>query len=104
MHTLEIILYIVSVATIGAFFLSSKKTQQDYARKLFRLQQDSAERDQTLNYVLKTFNLTVSDPYILRPGYDEKRCYHCHIPEGFRHADDCPCNLVHPVVTKLYGK
>ena len=30
-----------------------------------------------LDYVLRHFSLNVTDPYIIRPGFEEKRCYHC---------------------------
>jgi hypothetical protein len=71
-------------------------------KELLETQQEHEEKDRVLNYVLRTFNLHVQDPYVQRPVYDEKRCYHCHIPEGFKHADDCSWFLCQPLVTKLY--
>lgn len=60
----------------------------------------SAER---LDFVLQYFSLNLKNPYILRPGYDEKRCMHCHIPEGFQHDSTCIWQKLYPTTSKLYS-
>jgi len=58
------------------------------------------DKDKTLNYLLHFYQLTLPDPYVTKPGYDEKRCYHCHHETG--HAHLCPWATVRPLVAKLY--
>lgn len=58
--------------------------------------------DKCLDFVLRTFSLNVQDPYIVRPGFAEKRCYHCFYPVEEGHDRVCPWSIVRPFVERLY--
>jgi hypothetical protein len=58
-------------------------------------------RDGWLDYVLRRYALHTSDPYVVRPHYEEKRCFHCNYPLG-EHDADCAWALLRPLTRQLY--
>jgi hypothetical protein len=55
-----------------------------------------------LDYLLGRFSLNVVDPFISRPGFTEKRCFHCFWPIDAGHDPNCPWLVVKPAVEALF--
>ncbi len=61
------------------------------------------EKDKALDYLLRFYQLLITDPYVAKPGYDEKRCHHCHFKQASGHDPQCPWATVRPLVQRLYS-
>jgi hypothetical protein len=59
-------------------------------------------RNTYLDYLFRTFCLNLSNPYVIRPTFEEKRCYHCHYPEYAGHDNDCAWLHCYPITSALY--
>lgn len=96
---------VIAAVVIVASFIERRrvaKARADVDTRYTTLLNNSKSRDQILDCVLRTFNLHVSDPYTVRPGFEEKRCLHCNYPVGYNHAPDCIWMKLQPYVQKLY--
>jgi hypothetical protein len=60
------------------------------------------DKDSLLDYLLRFYQLNLHDPYVAKPGYDEKRCYHCHYVIGKGHDVLCPWVQCAPLVRRLF--
>jgi hypothetical protein len=78
--------------------------QREVARR--RIEVLTAERNIRafyLDYICRQFSLHIRDPYVVRPGFSEKRCYYCWYPVEHDHAHDCPWKVVRPLTELLYA-
>lgn len=78
------------------------RVSRSYERELRHLRTLREEEVLFLDHLIRHFNLHVSDPYISRPNYNEKRCFHCNYPIGFNHGSDCLWVQMQPFVRKRY--
>jgi hypothetical protein len=68
-----------------------------------RARQAQHQYDRTLDYLFRTYSLNLRDPYVVRPGFQEKRCYHCFYPQERGHDVQCAWQRMQPVVQKFYA-
>lgn len=94
-------LYILSIILFAAA-VSSTWCWRDDLRRLRALERTSTERDSWLDYVLRAHALHLTNPYITRPTFEEKRCAHCNYPLGAEHDPGCLWLLCRPLTSKLY--
>ena len=106
------------LALVAAFFAQIAKrentkleylnhTERELTRDLFaRIRVFEAEadvRNQYLDYVLTTFSLHITNPFVERPGFEEKRCFHSHYPEyATEHDKSCAWMKLRPLTSILY--
>lgn len=63
----------------------------------------SGRRDVYLDYLIRYLHLNVADPYIDRPSFEEKRCYHCNYPiYAQTHDPECVWLKMSNVTRELY--
>jgi hypothetical protein len=67
-----------------------------------RLTEEADTRNTLLDYLFRQYYLNKPNPYILMPGYEEKRCYHCFYPEYAGHDATCAWQHCRPVTEGLY--
>lgn len=91
-----ILLLIVSIAVVAATYFARREPKDDSPENI------QPNKDKCLDYLLRFYSLNLSDPYVTKPGYDDKRCYHCHYATGFGHDALCPWLACQPLVQKLY--
>lgn len=85
----------------------SWRRQSRYRRAeaaLLAHQQHTEQKDALLDYVLRYYSLHARDPFVALPGFDEKRCHHCHYPISEGHAPSCIWQIVRPVSLTLYSE
>lgn len=63
---------------------------------------EAVVRNYWLDYVLRAFQLDITNPYVNRPGFDEPRCLHCWYPNFAEHSPDCPWQKLRPLTEVLY--
>ena len=75
---------------------------------------ENLDRDNTLDWLLRHYQLHIEDPFIYYPSISSKKknlpladitarhCYHCHVPSVHGHTPDCPWVLMQPMVQHLY--
>ena len=63
-----------------------------------------ASKDTCLNYLFVYYQLNLPNPYVTKPGYDEKRCHHCHFADGHGHDMSCPWIVCQPFIKTLYAR
>jgi hypothetical protein len=90
----------IAVLVLACAWLTYQKWQLELAlRKALRVNEVV---NKALDYILRKFSLNVRDPYTVRPGFDEKRCFHCFYPETHAHDADCSWLQLQPLVELLY--
>lgn len=73
-----------------------------------RVQQDthlaaSQRRDAYLDFLIRKLHLHLHDPYIDRPTFEEKRCYHCNYPiYAMSHDPECLWLLMRPFTSTQF--
>lgn len=96
---------VVLAVLLGVSLTRETKTQKTL--KTLQLEQRGwnvrDEKDKCLDYLFKFYQLSIADPYMVKPGYDEKRCYHCHHKAGHGHDPQCPWAVVQPLINRLYA-
>ena len=70
--------------------------------RVLTLTEQAEVRNEYLDYLFTTFCLNLSNPYVVRPTFEEPRCYHCHYPEYGGHAPDCAWLHCRPITSVLY--
>lgn len=72
------------------------------AARILNMETEADLRNTYLDYLFTTFFLSLNNPYITRPTFEEPRCYHCHYPEYGGHAPDCAWLHCRPITSVLY--
>lgn len=88
------------VLTADKTLLSLAKQQAEADIEL--LNAEAELRNEYLDYLFQTFYLHLADPFVTRPTFEEKRCYHCHYPDYAGHAPDCAWLHCRPLTEVLY--
>ena len=91
-----------TVVIIGLMYLLVERTRviQDLRDDL----QSRRKMDWYIDLLCRAFFIHVDDPYILRPGYDEKRCHHCNYPINEPHSNACVWQMCAPLRKKFYTR
>jgi len=89
----------ILIVLLGRLMWKNAKLEQTVST----LTSTQASRDRMLDYVLRKFSLHVSDPYVVKPGFDDPRCFHCFYPREHGHDRECPWALLRPFTEKLYA-
>jgi hypothetical protein len=71
--------------------------------KFITLEEQAEVRNTLLDYLFRAYYLNKPDPYLLLPGYEEKRCYHCFHPEYAGHDPTCIWQHCRPFTEVLYA-
>jgi hypothetical protein len=89
---------LIGIGLASALYRSNKTLKQtiDFQNR------QALTRDNALDYILRYYQLNISNPYITRPGFEDRRCFHCHHPEGFGHHQECPWLHLRPLTAVLY--
>lgn len=96
---------VVSLIAVVVLLALVAKTQQDFrtvSRANYHLREQHRAVDEVLDLLLRFYSLHVSDPYVTRPGFDERRCFHCHYPDTHGHSPDCIWLRIRPLTQTLY--
>ncbi len=111
-----IIIFLSSAVTLTRLYQQEKKIVTDLRRIAIQQHKNSEDlvaaaallneqadiRNEYLDYLFRTFNLNLHNPYVIRPSFEEKRCYHCHYPEYAGHDKDCAWLHCYPITSVLY--
>jgi hypothetical protein len=118
MNTYAIFISVVAIAFVirVAFYqrdvaqllstINTLRSQQMMVKRdvvhIIELNEEAEVRNKWLDYLFREFSLHIPNPYVVRPTFEEKRCYHCHYPEYAGHDPECAWLVCRPITSVLY--